>query len=72
MTFVSSASTVANNTNKNLNSITQATEVLNNVNAALSLFSSTYLKFMTSYAIYVMEAIFGIILLASLMLLLGI
>ena len=72
MTFVSSASTVANNTNKNLNSITQATEVLNNVNVALSLFSSTYLKFMTSYAIYVMEAIFGIILLASLMLLLGI
>jgi hypothetical protein len=71
MTFVSSASTVANNTNNNLNSITQATDVLANVNAALNVFSTTYLAYMTDYAIYAMEAVFGVILLGSLMLLLG-
>jgi len=71
MTFVSSASTIANNTNKNLNSITQATDVLANVKLALDVFSTTYMSYMTDYAIYIMEAIFGVILLASLMLILG-
>ena len=71
MTFVSSASVIANNTNSNLNSITQATNMLASINAALNVFSSTYLTYMTNYAIYIMEAIFGVILLASLMLLLG-
>ena len=71
MTFASSASNITYNTNNNLQSITQVTTLLQNVNTALNNFDTNYLSYTIDYAIYGLEVVFGIILLASLISLMG-
>jgi len=71
MTFVSSSANITTNTNTNLQSITQASELLAKINSGIDVFTQSYLKYFLDYGIYIMEGIFGVILLSSLMLLLG-
>jgi uncharacterized membrane protein len=71
MLFASSASNITYNTNANLQSITGVTSLLNKIQVGLTTFSNNYIAYATNYGIYVMEAIFGLILLASMISLLG-
>lgn len=71
MLFASSASNITYNTNSNLQSITGVTSLLSNLQVGLTKFSNDYLSYASNYGIYVMEAIFGLILLGSMISLLG-
>lgn len=70
--FSSSASNIVLNTNNNLESITVASSLLTKINVSLDFFKNQYLRYATDYGIYIMEAAFGLILLASLMSVLGV
>lgn len=72
MMFSSSATNIALNTNNNLESITVASSLLTNIQAYLDVFKTKYLSVALDKGIYIMEGIFGLILLASLMSVLGV
>lgn len=71
MTFSNSIPSITSNTNINLQKITQVTNQLNYSQQSWDKFNSDYLNYATDLGIYVIEALFGTILLATLITLLG-
>lgn len=72
MNLKNSALNITANTNANLKGITNAAKYLNNIQASVNYFQTSFIGVAVDMGLYGMQAIFGIVLLASIISLLGI
>jgi hypothetical protein len=70
--MANSAASVTVNANLNLQGITIASSYLTGIQDSVKLFTSTYLDYSLTTGIYIMQAIFGVIVLGSLIALMGV
>ena len=72
MNLKNSATNIAANTNSNLKSISNAVKYLTNIQTSVSYFQTSFISIGVTFGLYLIQAIFGIVLLASIISLLGI
>ena len=70
--MANSAANITSNTNSNLQSITIASTYLNNIKVSIETFKTNFIDIALGSGLYIVQAIFGVILLGSLVSLLGI